>query len=79
MEDDVATENSGPYLISAVICEKILQEKDETISIIRIVDCLAVTVSTLGSPETMPTTTVNLYMLIRVPLRVLYQRIGPSS
>jgi len=30
----MAVENSGPYLAAALICEKVLQEKDGTISII---------------------------------------------
>lgn len=64
MEQVTANENSGPFLVAAMLCEKILQEKDETISVIRMVDRLVITVSTLNSPETMPSTSVNLYMLI---------------
>lgn len=29
---------SGPYLAFAVVCEKVLQEKDETLSFIRVID-----------------------------------------
>jgi hypothetical protein len=29
------SDNAGPYLNAALLCEKILQEKDEVISIIR--------------------------------------------
>ena len=60
----MANENSGPYLVAALLCEKILQEQDGTISIIRIVDRLAITVSALSSPETMPLTPINLQALI---------------
>jgi len=60
----MTTESSGPYLIAALLCEKVLQEKDDTISVIRIVDRLAVTVNALGSPETMQPTAVSLNALI---------------
>ncbi|HZO75952.1 MAG TPA: hypothetical protein VFB60_27390 [Ktedonobacteraceae bacterium] len=64
MEKVTANENSGPFLAAAMLCEKVLQEKDETISVIRMVDRLVITVNTLGSPETMPSTPISLYMLI---------------
>jgi len=64
MEKQMATESSGPYLVAALLCEKVLQEKDETLSIIRMVDRIAVTVNALGSSETMPPTVVNLNALI---------------
>ena len=60
----MADENKGPYLVAAILCEKILQEQDGTISIIRMVDRLAITVSALGSPETMPPTPITLQALI---------------
>ncbi len=57
-------QNNGPYLVAAVICEKILQEKDETISVIRMVDRFNVTVNALGSPENLPPIPINLGLLI---------------
>jgi Family of unknown function (DUF6941) len=60
----MTTENSGPYLNAAVICEKVLQEKDETLSIIRMIDRFNVTVSALGSPENLPPIPLNLAVLI---------------
>lgn len=60
----MTAESSGPYLAAAILCERILQEKDETISIIRMVDRLAVTVNASDSPETMPPTAVNINALI---------------
>ena len=60
----MTTENSGPYLVAALLCERVLQEKDETISVIRMVDRIVVTVNALGSPETIPPTPVNLSALI---------------
>ncbi len=60
----MTTENSGPYLNAAVICEKVLQEKDETLSVIRMIDRFNVTVSALGSPENLPPIPLNLTVLI---------------
>lgn len=57
-------ENNEPYLSTAVICEKVLQEKDDAVSLIRIVDRISVTVSSLGSPENMPPIPVNLTAFI---------------
>src|SRR5712692_8180794 len=64
MERPMTTESNGPYLVAALLCEKVLQEKDETIRIIRMVDCIAVTVNALSSPETIQTTTISLNALI---------------
>lgn len=55
---------SGPYLTAALICEKVLQEKDGSISVIRIVDRITLNALASQSPETLPPTPVNLYALI---------------
>lgn len=60
----MTTESSGPYLTAAVLCERVLQEKDDVISIIRMIDRLTVIVNAAGSPETMPPAAVNLTALI---------------
>lgn len=60
----MTTNSEGPYLIAAIICEKILQEKDETISLIRMVDRIVVTTNATGSPEAMPPVAMNLAALI---------------
>jgi hypothetical protein len=52
--------HNGPYLNAAVICEKVLQEKDETISIIRVVDRVTVTSAASSSPENMQSISLNL-------------------
>jgi len=54
------TSINGPYLNAALICEKVLQEKDETVSIVRIVDRVTVTAAASSSPENIPPTTLNL-------------------
>lgn len=47
-------ELGGPYLSAAVICEKVLQEKDGVASVIRIVDRFILTASGPVTPEKMP-------------------------
>lgn len=47
-------DTGGPYLQAAVLCEKVLQEKDGVISIIRIIDTLNITASGPAPPEEMP-------------------------
>ena len=56
----MSTTSDGPYLLAALICEKVLQEKDEAVSIIRIVDRITLTVPASISPETLPPVPLNL-------------------
>ena len=59
------TNNStGPYLNAALLCEKVLQEKDEVISIIRMVDRITLTTYASLSPDSLPPLPINLYALI---------------
>src|SRR5436853_519151 len=60
----MTTTNNGPYLIAALLCEKILQEKDEAVSIIRIVDRVTVTAPASASPEILPPVPLNLSAFI---------------
>lgn len=50
------TAHSGPFLQSALFCDRILQEHDGTISIIRIIDALYVDMERIGfdSPVSIP-------------------------
>lgn len=57
-------ESGGPYLAAAVLCEKVLQEKDGVVSAIRIVDRFIITGSGTQPPEKMPKLPVNMTMLI---------------
>jgi hypothetical protein len=52
--NEMAISESGPYLIAALLCERVLQEKDETVSIIRMVDRITLTVPASTSPATLP-------------------------
>jgi len=56
--------STGPYLNAALLCEKVLQEKDEVISVIRMIDRLTLTVHASSSPETLPPMPVSLCALI---------------
>ena len=57
-------EGTGPWLIAAVLCERVLQERDGTMSVIRIVDRVTATTQDEKSPEEMPPVPVNLKALI---------------
>jgi hypothetical protein len=48
----------GPYVATAVLCERVLHERDNTVSLIRIVDRLTVSASA-EAPEEMPPVHVN--------------------
>jgi Family of unknown function (DUF6941) len=56
--------DSGPYLVAALLCERVLQEKDETVSIIRMVDRITLTVPASISPETLPPLPLNLTLFL---------------
>ncbi len=53
-------ESGGPYLAAAVLCEKVLQEKDGVVSAIRLVDRFVITASGAQPPGQMPK--INLAM-----------------
>jgi hypothetical protein len=55
---------TGPFLNAALLCEKVLYEKDEVISVIRLVDRITLTAHASSSPETLPPMPVSLYALI---------------
>ena len=54
----------GPYLAAALLCEKVLQEKDGVLSAIRIVDRIIQKTQGVGAPELMPAVTVDLKLLL---------------
>ncbi|MGH9740926.1 MAG: hypothetical protein ACRD51_01105, partial [Candidatus Acidiferrum sp.] len=55
----MATAEGGPYLQMACFCEKVLNEKDGVLSIIRVIDRLTVNASGPDSPEQMPAGQIN--------------------
>jgi hypothetical protein len=60
----MANFNDGPYLNGAFLCEKVLQEKDETISIVRIVDRITITAAASSAPISLPPTNLSLSAFI---------------
>ena len=50
----MSNEVQGPYLLMAVLCERVLQEADGVLSVIRIIDRLTLTLKGPGAPEQMP-------------------------
>jgi hypothetical protein len=48
------TDSTGPHLQAAIICERVLQEQDGTISAIRLIDRLTHFVRGPDAPETLP-------------------------
>lgn len=56
----------GPYLIAAVICERVLLEEDGTNSLIRVIDRLTVEARGDEAPEEMPPVTREFNMFIAV-------------
>lgn len=77
---------SGPYLATAVLCEKVLREADGVLSIIRMVDRITVTPpSGLPAPAHMPVVPINLTAVLcfksgfaRGPYTVKIKAINPS-
>ncbi len=60
----MTTELEGPWLVAALLCEKVLEEKDSALSAIRIVDRIILNASGPGAPEKMPPLPVQLTALI---------------
>ena len=56
----------GPYLVMAIICEKVLQERDGVKSAIRIIDRFTHSVAGPDVPEKMPTVGINFQLLIKM-------------
>lgn len=54
----------GPYLQTAVFCEKVLQEKDGVLSLIRIIDRLTHAEAGPSPPEIMPKFVYNLMAVL---------------
>lgn len=55
---------TGPFVAVATFCEKVLQDRDNVISVIRVVDQLIVTATGPEPPDEMPPTPANLTVAI---------------
>jgi hypothetical protein len=49
-----AVQLTGPFVTAAVICEKVLQEKDGVLSLVRIIDRLTHTIRAASMPADLP-------------------------
>lgn len=65
------TETGGPYVQAAVLCEKVLQEKDGVLSIIRIIDTINITASGMTAPDEMPAGQINLPAVVSLKAGML--------
>jgi hypothetical protein len=57
-------DNRGPYVALAVICERVLQEKDEVLSIIRVIDRVFHSVAGADVPDTLAPFTWDFTLLV---------------
>ena len=57
-------ELDGPYLQIAALCEHVLEERDNVLSIIRIVDRITLSTSDPRAPAAMPPVPVNVRLVI---------------
>lgn len=60
----MVTNEGGPYLQAALLCERVLQEKDGVLSIIRVIDRILVQVMGPQLPEQMPPAPVACYAVV---------------
>lgn len=54
LTESLGTFDRGPYLQAALFCERVIDEKDNVKSLIRIIDRLQIQATGLEVPETMP-------------------------
>lgn len=54
----------GPWLMMAVLCEKVIEDKSGILSLIGIIDRITLTASGEGAPARMPPTGINLTAVI---------------
>jgi uncharacterized protein DUF6941 len=55
---------TGPYLSAAVLCERVLEEKDGVVTLVRLVDRLLIASQGPEAPSTLPPTTISLVAVI---------------
>lgn len=55
---------TGPHLIAALICERVINESDGVLSLIRVVDRLTTTAAGAAPPEVMPPVNFTMQMVV---------------
>ena len=56
--------STGPYLQAALLCERVMEEKDGVLSIIRVIDRVIHTAMGPSAPDTMPPLTYAMTALV---------------
>lgn len=64
MPENESTGGSGPYLTAALLCERVIEDREGVLTAVRIVDRVIQTATGTGTPDTMPPAPVNLTLLI---------------
>lgn len=57
-------EATGPYLNAALVCENVIEAKDGTLSLIRIIDRVTQTATGPNAPESMPPIQLNVFLVL---------------
>jgi hypothetical protein len=57
-------DSGGPYLNAALICERVLQENDGIVSLIRAIDRFTITTTGQGAPATIPTGLITFQLVV---------------
>lgn len=55
---------TGPHLSAAVLCERVLEEKDGVLTLVRLVDRIIVTAQGPDAPTSLPPTVVNFWIVV---------------
>jgi hypothetical protein len=55
---------TGPYLSAAVLCERVLEEKDGVVTLVRLIDRLLIASQGPEAPPTLPPTAISLIAVI---------------
>jgi hypothetical protein len=54
----------GPYIRVATLCERVLQEQDGVLSIVRVIDRITITASGPSAPQEMPPSNVSFFIVV---------------
>ena len=54
----------GPYIRVATLCERVLQEQDGVLTMVRLIDRFIITASGPSAPREMPPSTVNFFIVV---------------
>jgi len=60
----MSQETGGPYVQVAALCERVLQEKDGVLSLIRMIDRITISIGGSSPPEEMPPGSVNVNVVV---------------